>query len=153
MGIAMVHQELQPIPARTGISDSGWSRIEFKGQTLYAVSSYLTTDLTPKPTEEPEPSEEPTYEELNGIKTKFTEVDDYVTVVSTVDHLNLRAKPTTQDSVSPVVVELKNGEVVHRIGVSVDADHTYSKVEYNGQILYCVSKYLVVVEQPAEDME
>lgn len=138
---------------RTGISDSGWSRIEFKGQTLYAVSSYLTTDLTPKPTEEPEPPEEPTYEELNGIKTKFTEVDDYVTVVSTVDHLNLRAKPTTQDSVSPVVVELKNGEVVHRIGVSVDADHTYSKVEYNGQILYCVSKYLVVVEQPAEDME
>lgn len=138
---------------RTGISDSGWSRIEFKGQILYAVSSYLTTDLTPKPTEEPEPPEEPTYEELNGIKTKFTEVDDYVTVVSTVDHLNLRAKPTTQDSVSPVVVELQKGEVVHRIGVSVDADHTYSKVEYNGQILYCVSKYLVVVEQPAEDTE
>ena len=137
---------------RTGISDSGWSRVEFNGRILYAVSSYLTTDLSVKKPE-PEPSEEPTYEELNGIKTKFSNVDDYVTVVSTVDHLNLRAKPTTQDSVSPVVVELKKDEVVHRIGVSVDADHTYSKVEYNGQILYCVSKYLVVVEQPAEDVE
>lgn len=137
---------------RTGISDSGWSRIEFKGQTLYAVSSYLTTDLSIKQPE-PEPPEEPTYEELNGIKTKFTEVDDYVTIVSTVEQVNLRAKPTTQDSVSPVVVKLQKDEVVHRIGVSVDADHTYSKVEYNGQILYCVSKYLVVVEQPAEDSE
>lgn len=130
---------------RTGISDSGWSRIVFKGQTLYAVSSYLTTDLSIKQPEVEVP-EEPTYEELNGIKTKFTSVDDYVTIVSTVEHVNLRAKPTTQDSVSPVVIELKQEEVVHRIGVSVDADHTYSKVEYNGQILYCVSKYLVVVE-------
>jgi len=137
---------------RTGISDSGWSRIEFKGQILYAVSSYLTTDLSIKQPEVEAP-EEPTYEEANGIKTKFTNVDDYVTVISSVDHLNLRAKPTTQDSISPVVVELQKGEVVHRIGVSVDAEHTYSKVEYNGQILYCVSKYLVVTEKPAEDAE
>ena len=130
----------------TGISDSGWARVEFKGQTLYAVYSYLTTDLSIKQPEVEVP-DEPTYEELNGIKTKFMEVDDYVTVVSTVDHLNLRAKPTTQDSVSPVVVELQQGEVVHRIGVSVDGEHTYSKVEYNGQILYCVSRYLIVVEE------
>ncbi|MBQ8518221.1 MAG: glycoside hydrolase family 25 [Agathobacter sp.] len=134
---------------RTGISDSGWSRVEFNGQTLYAVSSYLTTDLSIK---QPE-SEEQTYEEANGIKTKFTEVDDYVSVISSVDHVNLRAKPTTQDSVSPVVVELQKGEVVHRIGVSVDAEHTYSKVEYNGQILYCVSKYLVVVEENTAESE
>ena len=133
---------------RTGISDSGWSRIVYKGQTLYAVSSLLTTDLTIKQPEIEIP-DEPTYEELNNIKTKFTSVDDYVTIVSTVEKVNLRAKPTTQDSVSPVVVELKEGEIVHRIGVSVDADHTYSKVEYNGQILYCVSKYLVVVEESA----
>jgi uncharacterized protein YgiM (DUF1202 family) len=137
---------------RTGISDSGWSRLEFKGQTLYAVSSLLTTDLSIKQPEIEVP-DEPTYEELNGIKTKFTSVDDYVSIVSTVEKVNLRAKPTTQDSVSPVVIELKKDEVVHRIGVSVDADHTYSKVEYNGQILYCVSKYLVVVEEPTSETE
>lgn len=137
---------------RTGISDSGWSRLEFKGQTLYAVSSLLTTDLSIKQPEIEVP-DEPTYEELNGIKTKFTNVDEYVTIVSTVEKVNLRAKPTTQDSVSPIVIELKKDEVVHRIGVSVDADHTYSKVEYNGQILYCVSKYLVVVEEPTSETE
>ena len=31
--------------ARTGVSDSGWSRIEYDGQTYYAISSYLTTDM------------------------------------------------------------------------------------------------------------
>ena len=31
---------------RTGVSDSGWSRLELNGQTVYAVSSYLTTDLS-----------------------------------------------------------------------------------------------------------
>lgn len=134
---------------RTGISDSGWSRIEFKGQTLYAVSSYLTTDLSIKQPE-PEIPEEPTYEEANGIKTKFTEIYDKVTPVSRIDHLNLRAKPTTLDSVSPVVVEVKPGEVLERIGVSTDAEHTYSKIRYNGQILYCVSKYLEVVESPTD---
>lgn len=137
---------------RTGISDSGWSRVEFKGQTLYAVSSYLTTDLTVKQPEVPVESEAPTvseeqsYEEANGIKTRFTEVSDRVTPVSSIDHLNLRAKPTTLDSVSPIVVEIKPGEVLERIGVSTDAEHTYSKIRYNGQILYCVSKYLEGVE-------
>ena len=27
---------------RTGVSDSGWSRLIYNGQTVYAVSSYLT---------------------------------------------------------------------------------------------------------------
>lgn len=31
---------------RTGISDSGWSRLNYNGQNVYAVSSYLTTDLS-----------------------------------------------------------------------------------------------------------
>lgn len=137
---------------RTGISDSGWSRIVFKGQTLYAVSSLLTTDLSIKQPEIEIP-DEPTYEELNGIKTKFTEVHDYVTPVGTVKEVNFRAKPTTQDSVAPIVVKLSHGEVLERIGVSIDADHTYSKVRYNGQILYCVSKYLEVVEESTDTKE
>ena len=137
---------------RTGISDSGWSRVVYKGQTLYAVSSMLTTDLSIKQPEQ-EPPEEPTYEELNGIKTKFKEVSDKVTPVSTIDHLNLREKPTTLDSISPVSVEIKPGVVLDRIGVSVDAEHTFSKVLYEGKIYYCSTRYLVVVEGSVEDTE
>lgn len=125
---------------RTGISDSGWSRIEFKGQTLYAVSSYLTTDLTVKEPE-PEVPEEPD----DGIKTKFTTVDEWVTPK---DAINLRLKPTTDDAVGPVVVKIEKGVVIHRIGINTDVG--WSKVEYNGQILYCVSSYLEVTEKPAE---
>jgi len=125
---------------RTGISDSGWSRIEFKGQTLYAVSSYLTTDLTIKQPE-PEVPEEPD----DDIKTQFTGVDEWVTPK---DAVNLRLKPTTDDEVGPVVVKIQKGEVIHRIGINMDVG--WSKVEYNGQILYCVSSYLEVTEKPVE---
>ena len=34
---------------RTGRNDStGWSRLEYNGQTVYAVTAYLTTDLAYK---------------------------------------------------------------------------------------------------------
>ena len=129
---------------RTGISDSGWSRLEFKGQTLYAVSSLLTTDLSIKQPEEPEQPEEPD----DGIQTVFTEVDDWVTAKIEV---NLRTLPSTTHENSQVVAQIKNGDVIHRIGINTDLG--WSKVEYNGQILYCVSSYLTQVEQPAEDAE
>ena len=129
---------------RTGISDSGWSRIEFKGQTLYAVSSYLTTDLSIKQPEVEAP-DEPTYEEQNGIKTKFKDADDWLTPK---DEINLRTKPTTDNSVGPVVVTLKKGDLVHRIGINEELG--WSKVMFNNQILYCVTSYMEVVESPAE---
>ena len=128
---------------RTGISDSGWSRIEFKGQTLYAVSSYLTTDLTPKPPVEPELPEEPD----DGIQTVFTEVDEWVTAKEAV---NLRTLPSVTHEGSQVVVQIKNGDVIHRIGINTDLG--WSKVEYNGQILYCISSYLMLAE-PQEEVE
>lgn len=125
---------------RTGISDSGWSRIEFKGQTLYAVSSYLTTDLSIKQPE-PESPEEPD----DGIKTQFTIVDEWVTAKEAV---NLRTLPSVTNEGSQVVVQIKNGDIIHRIGINTDVG--WSMVEYNGQVLYCVSSYLTVVEKPAE---
>ena len=127
---------------RTGISDSGWSRIEFRGQILYAVSSYLTTDLSIKQPEVEAP-DEPTYEEQNGIKTKFKDADDWLTPK---DEINLRSKPTTDNSVGPVVVTLKKGDLVHRIGVNEELG--WSKVLFNNQILYCVTSYMEVVEAP-----
>lgn len=126
---------------RTGISDSGWSRVEFKGLVLYAVSSYLTTDLTPKPSEEPEPPEEPD----DGVQTVFTEVDDWVTAKDTV---NLRTLPSVTHEGAQVVAQIKNGDVIHRIGINTDLG--WSKVEYNGQVLYCVSSYLTEAEQTVE---
>ena len=137
------------IATRTGISDTGWSRVVFNGQTYYAVSSYLTTDLTvkqPEPSEtpeEPQPSETPeTPEEPdNGIQTQFTDVDEWVTPK---DAVNLRTLPSVTNENSQVVVKISNGEVIHRTGIN--AELGWSRVEYNGQILYCVSSYLMIPE-------
>lgn len=112
---------------RTGISDSGWSRLEKDGQILYAVSSYLTTG------EEPEP--EP------GIQTEFEEIRDQVTAK---DVVNLRKLPSVTETEAEVVAQLKNGEVVTRTGINRELG--WSRVEYDGQTLYCVSSYLKSAE-------
>lgn len=127
---------------RTGISDSGWSRIEWDGKTLYAVSSYLTTDLSIKQPDESESTDEPD----DGIQTVFSEVDDWVTAKDTV---NLRTLPSVTHEDSQVIAQIKNGDVVHRIGINTDLG--WSKVEYNGEILYCVSSYLKQAQKPAEE--
>ena len=44
---------------------------------------------------------------------------------------------------SQVIAQLYNGEVITRTGVS---DVGWSRVEYNGQTLYCISSYLQTVE-------
>ena len=115
---------------RTGVGNNGWSRVEYNGQILYAVSSLLTTDLSYTP-----PAEEPESE----FKTKFTAVSEHVTAK---DVTNLRNRPSVEEP-SQVIVQLHNGEVITRTGVS---DVGWSRVEYNGQTLYCISSYLQVVE-------
>ncbi len=118
------------VATRTGVSASGWSRIVFNGQTYYAVSSYLTTDLTVK---QPETSVTPD----DGIQTEFTAIDDWVTPK---DAINLRTLPSVTNENSHVVVKVLNGEILHRTGINNEVG--WSRVEYNGQILYCVSSYL-----------
>ncbi len=115
---------------RTGKGNNGWSRVEYNGQVLYAVSSILTTDLSYKP-----PVKEPESE----FKTKFTTVSENVTAKEVT---NLRNRPSIE-APSEVIVKLTNGEVIVRTGVS---DMGWSRVEYNGQTLYCISSYLQVVE-------
>lgn len=114
---------------RVGVSNSGWSKIEFNGKIYYAVSSLLTTDLSYKPPVD------------DGIKTVFTEVNEMVTAKEAV---NLRKKPSVNDEIAPVVVQIKNGDVVHRNGINKDVG--WSRVEYNGQTLYCISSYLMLAE-------
>lgn len=128
----------QETAVRTGISDSGWSRVEFNGKTYYAVSSLLTTDLS----EKTETETETETETGTVIKTQFTIVDELVTAKEVV---NLRTLPSATNENSKVAAQLTNGEVIKRIGINTDVG--WSKVEYNGQILYCVSSYLMVVEE------
>ncbi len=120
---------------RTGISTSGWSRVVFDGNTYYAVSSFLTTDLnTPK-----QVAEQPA--ETSGFKTKFADCSETVTAK---DIVNLRSKPSVTDEDSTVVATLSSGDTALRTGINTD--YGWSRVEYNGQTLYCVSSYLRVVE-------
>jgi len=125
------------VAKRTGISDSGWSRVEYGGQTYYAVSNYLTTDLTVKV---PEESVAPPQDD-DGIKTVFAECNEQV---SPKIEVNLRTLPSVTNPDAQVVVTLKYGEVVTRTGINTD--YGWSRVVYNGQTLYCVSSYIYVVE-------
>lgn len=114
---------------RTGVGNNGWSRIIYNGQTVYCVSNYLTTDLSYVKPQENE----------SEFKTKFTDVSENVTAKEVT---NLRNRPSVE-SPSEVIAELKNGEVIVRTGVSNEG---WSRVEYNGQTLYCISSYLEVVQ-------
>ena len=117
---------------RTGISTGGWSRLEIDGKTYYAVTNLLV-EVTPEgEVEQPEAGE---------VQTQFREVNDSVTAK---DVVNLRNIPSTQRSDSKVIAQLKNGDVIKRTGINEDVG--WSRVEYNGQTLYCVTSYLEVVE-------
>ena len=125
------------VAQRTGVSDSGWSRVVFEGNTYYAVSSFLTTDLS-APKQETEPVQAV---ENSGFKTKFTDCNEVVTAKEVV---NLRSKPSVTDEDSMVVASLNAGDTAVRTGIN--AEYGWSRVEYNGQTLYCVSSYIRVVE-------
>lgn len=122
---------------RTGTSDSGWSRVSYNGQMLYAVSSYLTTDLSYTAPQQTTQAGAEGSGSGDGLKTKFTDCNDQVTAKIEV---NLRALPSVTNPDATVVATLKNGEVVTRTGINTD--YGWSRVEYNGQTLYCISSYL-----------
>lgn len=129
---------------RTGISLSGWSRVIFQGTTYYAVSSLLTTDLTVKTPEPASPSVTDTpgnSSSEDGIKTVFSPCDE--TVMPKME-VNLRTIPSVTDPDSIVVATAKFGETFKRTGINTD--YGWSRVEYNGQTLYCVSSYIYVYE-------
>ena len=79
--------------------------------------------------------------ETDDIKTEFEAVNEKVTAK---DFVNLRTLPSTEHPDVKVVCQLHNGEIAVRTGVNQDLG--WSRVEFNGQILYCVSSYLRVVE-------
>ena len=119
---------------RTGISDSGWSRLTYNGQTVYAVSSYLTTDLG---YQAPKENVQEGAGSGDGLKTRFSERNEQVTAKIEV---NLRALPSVTNPDAVVVAVLHNGEYATRTGIN--EDYGWSRVEYEGQTLYCISSYL-----------
>ncbi|MBQ7942566.1 MAG: glycoside hydrolase family 25 [Lachnospiraceae bacterium] len=129
----MLQLSFGEVATRTGISDSGWSRIIYNGETYYAVSSLLTTDLAG--------GAQTVTEQDDGIQTVFTAVNDKITPKIEV---NLRTLPSVTNAESKVVATIKAGEVVARTGVNNDVG--WSRVEYNGQVLYCVTSYMNVVQ-------
>jgi GH25 family lysozyme M1 (1,4-beta-N-acetylmuramidase) len=132
----MVTLENGQTAQRTGVSASGWSRVIYEGNTYYAVSSFLTTDLSA-----PKQESAPAVQETSGFKTKFTDCSETVTAK---DVVNLRNKPSVTDEDSQVIASLSSGETALRTGIN--NEYGWSRVEYNGQTLYCVSSYLRVVE-------
>lgn len=131
---------------RTGVSSSGWSRVVYDGVTYYAVSSYLTTDLSaPAQTTQPAAQEQPAADQSTstdtGFRTKFTDVNE---VVTPKEVINLRSKPSVTDTDSVVVATVYAGTTFTRTGIN--NEYGWSRVEYNGQVLYCVSSYLKVAE-------
>ena len=111
---------------RTGVSSNGWSRLEYNGTVCYAVTSYLEapdgTGLEP---------------DTGEIKTQFEAADDWVTPKEKV---NLRSIPSVDDPRSQVIATITSADKVHRTGLNRDVG--WSRVEYNGQTLYCVTQYL-----------
>lgn len=119
------------VAQRIGVSDNGWSKLEYNGTVCYAVTSYLTEVDAVASSNVPEDIE---------VKTEFETVHESVTAK---DLVNLRTLPSTEHPDVKVVAQLKNGEVIVRTGINQDLG--WSRVEYNGQTLYCVSSYLMIV--------
>lgn len=120
------------IATRIAICDTGWSKVIWNGETCYAVSSYLTTNLNYDPHA---PQKDP-----DGIQTEFREVNEKVTAK---DVVNLRKLPSVTNPEAVVVCQLKKGDIAVRTGIS--EEQGWSRVEFNGEILYCVSSYIMPV--------
>ncbi len=129
---------------RTGVNEStGWSRLVYNGQTVYAVTSFLTTDLDYKTPVAPSDPNRITTQD--GRVIIFTDCDDYITPK---EYVNLRTEPSTSQGDSTVSCQVSNGEVVHRTGCSQDSG--WSRVEYNGGVLYVVSSYVTAAQAPSQ---
>ena len=103
--------------SRSGINrDTGWSKIDYEGQTLYAVTQYLTTDLSYKTPVTPlDPNRVST---ISGRVIIFTDCDDQLTPK---EYVNLRTEPSTTEGDATVSCQVSSGEAVHRTGVSADS--------------------------------
>ena len=103
---------------RTGIGSNGWSKLVYNGKTVYAITSYLTTDRGYKPPEEDD---------------GFTPASGQVTAK---DETNLRSIPSTSGE---LIATIKNGQFVTRTGVNPNG---WTRLTYNGKTVYAKTSLL-----------
>lgn len=115
---------------RTGISTDGqWSRISYNGQTVYGATQYISG------------TQAPAIGAGAGVGTGaspagVTTTDVNETMYTTADNLNLH---TFDDMQAPVVTIVPAGTQVTRTGI---LDNGWSRIYWNGEVLYCSSAYL-----------
>ena len=80
----------------------------------------------------------------DGINTVFTACNDRVTAKELV---NLRTLPSVTREDCVVIAQLQHGQWLTRTGINTDVG--WSRVEYNGQTLYCITSYLLTEQEPA----
>lgn len=116
---------------RIGISENGWSKLEYDNDIYYAVSNYLK--LTDNSSSNDDYSE---------IQTQFEEIHDQVTAK---DVVNLRSRPSVEEDESEIISQLKKGEIIDRTGINRDLG--WSRVVKDGEVLYCITSYLKEVNE------
>lgn len=125
---------------RVGINkQTGWSKLIYRDQEVFAVTYTVTKDLDYKP--ENSDSAENRVSTEDGRVIIFIDCDDMVTAKEVV---NLRTEPSTTQGTATVRSQLSSGEEAHRTGISPDSG--WSRVEYNGMTLYVVSSYIQAVD-------
>jgi len=116
------------VATRIGVGKNGWSKLQYNGQTVYAITSYLTTDLEIKQT-----IQTPGQQKDIVAGHEFSPKSDKVTAK---EYVNLRVLPTTD---SESVGQLKSGEFIERTAVS---NRGWSRLIYNGQVVYAKTSLL-----------
>lgn len=111
---------------RTGIGSNGWDEVNYKGETAYIKSEYLTTKKPDAPTPTPEPSND----------VKFEQVNETVYVKTAGGTLRVRSLPSTDGS---ALGALKNGASVIRTGIG---DNGWSRIMFEGAEAYVKTDYL-----------
>ena len=119
------------IATRIGVSDNGWSKLEYNGVTCYGITSYMT-------------KVDAAFVQQAADDDVGMDFEAVVQQVVTTKAVNLRTLPSTERSDSKVVVKLEAGETLTRIGINKELE--WSQVIYQGQTLYCVSWYLTEAE-------
>lgn len=106
---------------------------DWGGPTPVPETPVGSTEESTASDEDPEPD--------NALGMTFDAVDEYVTAK---DVTNLRSEPSTDQGQLTVVTQLSNGQNAHRTGINPATG--WSRLEYNGQVVYAVSQYLTAVE-------
>ena len=110
---------------RTGIGSNGWDEVNYKGETAYIKSEYLTTTKPQVTVPDPEPT-----------VGKFTDVNETVYVKTSGGSLRVRSLPSTDGS---ILGSLANGASVIRTGVG---ENGWSRITFEGATAYVSTDYL-----------